>query len=77
VLVLAPGFGSDTKRSIPPYAARTMSRDDLVLALDIAGGYLTGRILWLIVSELVIKPALFRLYMRADDLLADRLPDIR
>jgi hypothetical protein len=54
-----------------------MSRDDLLLALDIAGGYLTGRILWLIVSELVIKPALFRLYMRADDLLADRLPDLK
>ena len=54
-----------------------MSRDDLLLALDIAGGYLTGRILWLIVSELLIKPALFRIYMRADHLLADRLPDLK
>ena len=54
-----------------------MSRDDLLLALDIAAGYLTGRILWLIAAELVLKPALFRLYMRADDLLADRLPDLK
>ena len=54
-----------------------MSRDDLMLALDIAGAYLTGRFLWLIASELVIKPALFRAYTKADDLLSDRLPDLK
>lgn len=54
-----------------------MSRSDLMLALDIAGGYLSGRLLWLTASELLIKPALFRLYMRIDNALDDRLPDLK
>ena len=54
-----------------------MTWADLLLAVDIAAGYLTGRLLWLIASELLIKPALFRIYMRVDNALADRLPDLK
>lgn len=54
-----------------------MTWGDLRLAVDISGAYLASRLLWLIASELVIKPALFRIYMRVDNALADRLPDLK
>ena len=54
-----------------------MTWADLRLAVDISGAYLASRLLWLIASELLIKPALFRIYMRVDNALADRLPDLK
>jgi hypothetical protein len=49
---------------------------DLWLAIDVAVGWILGRALWLIVAELVAKPLMFHLYRRADQALADRLPDL-
>jgi hypothetical protein len=49
---------------------------DLRIAVDVAAGWILGRVVWLAVQELLIKPVLLRLYQRADALLNDRLPDL-
>jgi hypothetical protein len=52
---------------------------DLHLAIDVAIGWILGRAAWLAVAELLLKPALHRLYRRADaslNGLHDRLPDL-
>ena len=54
-----------------------MSWADLKLATDFAGGYLAGRLLWLAVSEMAIKPLLFHWYGQLDRALKDRLPNIQ
>lgn len=53
-----------------------MSWDDLMLAADVAAGYLTGRVVWLAVSELAIKPLLLH-WWTAYRALMDRLPNIK
>ena len=50
--------------------------NDLKLAVDIAAGWLVGRIVWFAVQELLIKPLLLWGYRRADTALSDRLPDL-
>lgn len=53
-----------------------MSSTDARLALDVAAGWLLGRLVWIAAQELLIKPLLFRLYRQADDVLGGRLPTL-
>lgn len=50
---------------------------DIHLALDVAAGWLIGRVAWVAVQELFVKPVLFRGYEAVDRWLGDRLPPIR
>jgi len=45
--------------------------NDLHIILDL----LVARLLWMVVTELIVKPFLFRQYDRLDKALGDRLPD--
>jgi hypothetical protein len=49
---------------------------DLWLAVDVAIGWILGRVIWVGVDELLIKPFLRRLYRHADHITGDRLPDL-
>ena len=49
---------------------------DLHLSIDVAIGTLLARALWAGLDELVMKPLWRRLYRRADEVLADLLPDL-
>lgn len=49
---------------------------DFWLAIDVAIGWFLARAAWLAVVELLIKPALFHVYRRADVAAGDRLPNL-
>ena len=47
--------------------------NDLHIILDL----LVARLLWMVVTELIVKPFLFRQYDSLDKALGDRLPDLK
>lgn len=54
-----------------------MNKSDFLLIFDISASYVIGRLVWLTVSELAIKPLLFHWYGHLDRALKDRLPNIK
>jgi hypothetical protein len=53
-----------------------MEPSDIRLTLDVAVGWLVGKVSWVIIQELLIKPLAFKMYRKTDSLVGDKLPDL-